>query len=53
MKGRTRCRIHGAKGGGPRGEANGAWKTGAWTNEAVALRREASRLVKQIKEAAQ
>ena len=47
-KGRGRCRLHGgAQGsGGPKGERNGAFKAGAWTNEAVAQRRAASALLR-------
>ena len=46
--GRGRCRLHGgAKGsGGPKRERNGVFKAGAWTGEAVALRRAAGALVK-------
>ncbi len=39
----------GAKGSGaPKGERNGMWKHGGHTNEAVALRRAARRLMKEI-----
>ena len=50
-KGKSRCRIHGgAKGSGaPRGKANGSYKHGAWTGEAVELRRAASRLLKSVR----
>lgn len=34
------------------GEANGQWKHGGWSHEAVELRREASRLLKQVRESA-
>lgn len=41
----------GAKGAGaPKGKANGQWKHGGWTAEAIALRREASALLKTISE---
>jgi hypothetical protein len=40
IRGRRRCRIHGGLSpGAPRGSANGAFKTGEWTNEAIAERR--------------
>lgn len=42
----------GAQGSGaPKGEANGNWRHGGWTNEAVAFRREAMALLKAIREA--
>jgi hypothetical protein len=34
VRGWTVCRFHGARGGAPKGEANGAYKHGLWTNEA-------------------
>jgi hypothetical protein len=43
----------GARGSGaPKGEANGMWKHGGWSNDAVALRREASKLMKDLREKA-
>lgn len=48
MKGKTVCRLHGARGGAPKGEANGSFKHGGWTSEAVKLRRAARRLLKQV-----
>jgi hypothetical protein len=50
-KGKSRCRIHGgASGSGaPKGEANGSYKHGAWTVEAVELRRAAARVLRQVK----
>ena len=49
-RGKVRCRIHGgAKGSGaPKGAANGSYKHGAWTKEAVELRRAAARLLKTV-----
>lgn len=39
----------GAKGAGaPKGKANGQWKHGGWTAEAIGLRREASALLNAI-----
>jgi hypothetical protein len=40
------CRHHGAGGGAPTGKRNGNYKTGHYTREAVALRREISALLK-------
>jgi hypothetical protein len=34
VRGWTVCRFHGARGGAPKGEANGAYKHGLHTNEA-------------------
>lgn len=53
MKGKTRCLRHGGKSpGAPMGEANGSYRHGGETNEAIALRQEASRLLKAIRSAA-
>lgn len=54
VKGKRVCRMHGGgKGSGaPSGEANGSFVHGGWTHEAVAVRREASALLRSIKEAA-
>ena len=51
VKGKRVCRMHGgARGsGGPMGEANGSYEHGGWTHESVALRLEASRLLKAIR----
>jgi len=51
MRGKNRCRIHGAArgSGAPRGTTNGSYKHGAWTKEAVALRRQATRLLKTLR----
>jgi hypothetical protein len=39
VKGRKVCRMHGGKGGAPRGERNGAYRHGRHTAEAKAERR--------------
>ena len=51
VKGKRVCRMHGgAKGtGAPKGEANGAYVNGAHTQEAVALRREAATLLRDVR----
>ena len=41
MRRRPVCRLHGGKGGGPKGERNGAHRTGRYTAEAEAERRAA------------
>lgn len=49
VRGRHRCRMHGGKNAGaPKGQANGMWKHGGETREAVALRTQASRLVRLL-----
>ena len=40
IKGRRVCRLHGGKGGGPKGKANGAFKTGRYSKETIARRRQ-------------
>jgi hypothetical protein len=42
--------MHGGKrSGAPKGEANGAYVHGGWTEDAINLRREVSRLLKAIR----
>jgi hypothetical protein len=40
------CRHHGAGGGAPKGERNGNYKTGHYTREAIALRKDISALLR-------
>jgi hypothetical protein len=47
VRGWTVCRFHGARGGAPKGKANGSYKDGLHTQEAVAERRFFSELVRQ------
>lgn len=49
-RGRSVCRFHGARGGGPKGKANGAWRNGDYTREAVALNHHLSKLLRQARE---
>ena len=42
VTGWTVCRLHGARGGGPKGERNGGYRHGLHTAEAVAERRTVS-----------
>ncbi|WP_443025903.1 hypothetical protein [Sphingomonas sp. RB1R13] len=49
MKGKRVCRMHGGRSGAPKGEANGSWRHGGWTSEAVELRREVSRLLSAVR----
>ena len=48
MKGKRVCHLHGGRAGAPRGERNGAFKHGGWTDEAAALRASARQLLKRI-----
>lgn len=45
------CRCHGARGGAPTGERNGRFTTGAYTNEARAMRRRFADLMREAREA--
>lgn len=40
------CRFHGARGGAPRGPANGAYRSGLHTKEAIASRKQIAALLK-------
>jgi hypothetical protein len=42
--------LHGGKGGGPTGERNGNYRTGRYTVEAKAERREQRALLRQLRE---
>ena len=43
------CRFHGARGGGPKGRRNGAYKHGLHTAEAVAERRAVAALLRRAR----
>lgn len=45
------CRMHGARGGAPEGEANGAYRHGLRTLEAAAWRQEIAMLVRMSHDA--
>jgi hypothetical protein len=49
VRGWTVCRFHGARGGAPKGKANGAWKHGRYTEEAQAVRRQCAILLRQAR----
>ena len=49
VRGWTVCRFHGARGGAPKGERNGAYKNGLHTNEAVEGRRQINAILQQIR----
>lgn len=49
VRGRARCRVHGGKStGAPRGDRNGNFRSGDWTQEVEAERRWAKQLVRQV-----
>ena len=50
MRGRPVCRLHGGKGGGPKGERNGAYQTGRYTAEAKAERRQLRLLLRELRD---
>jgi hypothetical protein len=41
--------MHGARAGAPKGRANGAWRNGLHTNEAIAERRAFGRLMREAR----
>ena len=49
MRGKTVCRLNGGKGGGPKGKRNGAYRTGRYTAEAKAERREFRKLIRELR----
>ena len=46
MRGTPVCRLRGGKGGGPNGERNGAYRTGRYTAQAKAERRQVRMLIR-------
>jgi hypothetical protein len=49
MRGRPVCRLHGGKGGGPKGERNGAYRTGRYAAEAKAEREATRALLRELR----
>jgi hypothetical protein len=49
MRGKPACRLHGGKGGGPTGERDGAYRTGRYTAEAKAERRQVRMLIRGLR----
>ena len=49
MRGKRVCRLHGGKGGGPRGEKNGAYRIGRYTVESKAERRQVRMLIRGLR----
>lgn len=50
VRGWTVCRFHGARGGAPKGERNGAYRHGEFTIEAVEGRRQLRELIRLVNE---
>jgi hypothetical protein len=50
VRGWTVCRFHGVRGGAPRGKANGAYKDGLHTAEAIEERRGLRSLLRKSRE---
>jgi len=49
VKGSAVCRLYGGKGGGPKGERNGAYRIGRYTAEARAERQAALALIRELR----
>ena len=49
VKGSAVCRLYGGKGGGPKGERNGAYRTGGYTAEAKAERQATRALIRELR----
>ena len=50
VRGWAVCRFHGARGGAPKGKANGAYRHGLYTAEAVEERRWMRELLDEVRE---
>ena len=49
MRSRPVCRLHGGRGAGPKGEKNGAYRTGRYTAEAKAERQATCALLRELR----
>jgi hypothetical protein len=49
VRGWMGCRLHGARGGAPKGKANGAWRHGRFTSDTMMLRRLSSMLTRRAR----
>ena len=50
VRGKTRCRMHGARAGPPTGPRNGRWRDGARAKRATPLNKEELGLIQQLRE---
>ena len=48
LQGNARCQLHGGRGGAPSGERNGNFKTGYFTKERIAKRRDDLRQLREV-----
>jgi hypothetical protein len=49
MRSKRVCRHYGGKGGGPKGERNGAYRTGRYTAEAKKERQQVRMLIRELR----
>jgi hypothetical protein len=49
VRGCRTCRMHGARGGGPKGRHNGRWRHGLYEEEVIAARKLVNRLARSIR----
>jgi hypothetical protein len=49
MRASPSAALHGGKGGGPKGERNGAYQTGRYTAVAIAERRQVHMLIRGLR----
>jgi hypothetical protein len=50
MRGKKVCYLHGGRAGAPSGKANGSYKTGEHTKEAIALRKLGTQMMRDLRE---
>ena len=50
VRGWSVCRFHGARGGGPKGERNGMYRHGQYTQEALEERQHVNDLIRRVRE---
>lgn len=50
VRGWTVCRFHGARGGAPTGDRNGAYRTGLHTKQAIDERRQTRALIQECRD---
>ena len=48
LSGKTRCQLHGGRGGAPSGKRNGNYRTGYYTQEALQERKEAVERIRAL-----
>ncbi|MFQ6239688.1 HGGxSTG domain-containing protein [Sinorhizobium meliloti] len=48
LKGKSRCQLHGGRAGAPKGERNGNYKSGYYTEEAIQGRRKVRARINEL-----